>query len=235
MKLFRLIGGLFFVLITLILAKTSLVLLISVKSSWNGWLPLHAISFSTGFLVWLLAFVLLPRPATAYILGHELTHAFWGFLFGKSIRKISVSDHEGSVSLSGVNFLIVLSPYFFPFYSVLVILIYFIVWLFVNPVPVVWLWMGLLGVSWGFHVTFTFKALGERQPDFEVYGRFFSYTFILLINLFIVCVTLFIVTDVSLEMFVSSLKTDTLRVIDGIRFVFLKASEAIKHVQVNLQ
>ena len=31
---------------------------------------------------WLVVFLLLPKPMWIYVLGHELTHALWAWLFG---------------------------------------------------------------------------------------------------------------------------------------------------------
>src|SRR5256885_3988763 len=41
--------------------------------------------FSLGVLLWLIAFVGLPRPVLIYVFGHELTHAIWVWLMGGRI------------------------------------------------------------------------------------------------------------------------------------------------------
>src|SRR6201984_2652836 len=38
--------------------------------------------FSLGALLWLIAFIGLPRPVLLYVFGHELTHAIWVWLMG---------------------------------------------------------------------------------------------------------------------------------------------------------
>ena len=72
------------------------------------WIPLLA-----GFACWLVIFSLLPKPMWVYVLGHELTHALWTWLFGGKVKGIMVSSEGGHVVVSKHNFLIVLAPYFF--------------------------------------------------------------------------------------------------------------------------
>jgi len=38
--------------------------------------------FSLGAVLWLIAFLGLPRPILLYVFGHELTHAVWIWLMG---------------------------------------------------------------------------------------------------------------------------------------------------------
>ena len=47
------------------------------------WVPLLA-----GAACWIVVYLLLPKPMWIYVLGHELTHAVWGWLFGAEIRKL---------------------------------------------------------------------------------------------------------------------------------------------------
>ena len=41
--------------------------------------------FSLGAVLWLIAFLGLPRPIVMYVFGHELTHALWVLLMGGQI------------------------------------------------------------------------------------------------------------------------------------------------------
>lgn len=148
----------------------------------------------TGYFLWLGMWFFLPRPVRAYVVAHELTHALWGLLFGARVEKLQTSSTGGSVWLSKSNMFITLAPYFFPFYTVLVILVRLLVGCFFTVTPSPLLWLFLVGLTWGFHVTFTVQSLIVRQPDILEYGRLFSYVVIYLFNLtgvglWVVCTT----------------------------------------------
>ena len=64
-----------------------------------------------GLVIQLLAWFVLPMPVKTYVLGHELTHALWGVLFGAKVSKLRVTAQGGSVTLSKSNVLITLAPY----------------------------------------------------------------------------------------------------------------------------
>jgi hypothetical protein len=46
--------------------------------------------------------------------------------------------------------------------------------------------LGLWGIIWGYHYSFTLGLIPTRQPDFLIYGRIFSITLILLGNAFLI-------------------------------------------------
>lgn len=135
-----------------------------------------------GFFLWILFYLVLPRPVRAYVLAHELSHALWGLLHGRRVSQLRVSDRGGSVRIEKPNTLIVLAPYFFPFYTLLVVLAFGIGSLFTDLTPWRPVWLCAVGLTWGFHVTFTVSALGDHQTDIQKVGRLFSYTFIFLLN-----------------------------------------------------
>jgi hypothetical protein len=148
----------------------------------------------TGYFLWLGMWFFLPRPVKAYVVAHELTHALWGLLCGARVSNLRVSGSGGSVQVSKTNVVITLAPYFFPLYTILVILVRFILGCVVHPVPYPMLWLFLVGLTWGFHVTFTVQSLLISQPDIQEYGRLFSYALIYLFNLtgvglWVVCTT----------------------------------------------
>ena len=132
-------------------------------------------------------FLTLPQPIRSYVLAHELSHALWGMAMGARVHNMRLSKDGGSVSLSRTNFLITLAPYFFPLYTVLVIVVYRILVLFWDLEPYELYWLGLVGFTWGFHVTFTLKALSQHQPDIDEHGHVFSYVVILLMNMAGIC------------------------------------------------
>ena len=136
-----------------------------------------------GALFWVILFMGMPRPVRTYVLAHELTHALWGVLMGARVSNLRVSRAGGSVTLSKTNFLITLAPYFFPFYTFLVLITYGGLRLFVDMSTYEPLWLALVGLSWAFHVTFTVTTLMQHQPDIAEHGRVFSYAVIYSLNL----------------------------------------------------
>ncbi len=147
------------------------------------WVP-----FLGGALCWLVIFVWLPKPMWIYVLGHELTHALWTWLFGGEVKRMKVTSRGGHVVISKTNFVITLAPYFFPLYAVLVVGVFALG-------NVIWHWPGCLpwfhlcvGAAYAFHVTLTWHTLRTRQSDITSQGYWFSAVVIFLGN---VCVLLF--------------------------------------------
>ena len=147
------------------------------------WVPLLG-----GAACWCVIFFLMPKPMWIYVLGHELTHALWTWLFGGAVKKMKVTSSGGHVVISKTNFAIALAPYFFPLYVVLVVGVFAIG-------NLIWNWHGYLvwfhlcvGAAYAFHVTLTFHVLQTRQSDITSQGYLFSAVVIFLGN---VCVLLF--------------------------------------------
>ncbi len=150
------------------------------SSDWELWaLPI-------GFLIWVILFFLLPRPFRTYVLAHELTHALWALMMGGRVGKMKVEKTGGHVELSKTNFIITLSPYFFPFYTVLVIAAYYLTGLTTDVEPYRCWWLGTIGLTWAFHITFTVNMLSQHQPDVQEHGRIFSYTVIFSMNVLVI-------------------------------------------------
>src|SRR5437763_15417981 len=91
--------------------------------------------FSFGAVLWLVAFFGLPRPIVIYVFGHELTHALWVLLMGGRVSRFQVGRDGGHVVTNRNNFWIALAPYFFPLYSILAIVSYGVLSLFLNVQP----------------------------------------------------------------------------------------------------
>lgn len=162
-----------------------------------GGVGVEAVSLVFGMLAFVFCWMAISRPVRAYVLGHELTHALWGLMFGALPSKVRVSADGGSVNLTKSNFLITLAPYFFPFYTFVVIVIGLVTYAFVRPLPALPVWTGLIGFTWAFHVVFTLETLTQRQPDVKLYGRIFSWTFIFVMNVAVVLVWLAATSSVS--------------------------------------
>ena len=145
------------------------------------WVPLLA-----GAACWLVIFLFLPKPMWLYVLGHELTHVVWTWLFGGAVKKMKITSSGGHVIISKTNFLIVLAPYFFPLYAVMVIAVFAVGrWLWHWPLVYFHL---LVGAAYAFHLTLTVQVLQTRQSDITSQGYLFSAVVIFLGN---VCVLLF--------------------------------------------
>lgn len=157
-----------------------------VATAHAGGFSVEALSLLGGVTAFVVCWLVVPHPVRAYVLGHELTHALWGILFGARPSKVRVGATGGSVNLSKSNFIITLAPYFFPFYAFVVIVAAGLTALVVRPLPFLPLWLFLIGLTWAFHVLFTLETLAQRQPDVTLYGRLFSWTFVFLANVLFV-------------------------------------------------
>lgn len=156
----------------------------------SGGITAESIALVGGMAAFALCWMAVSHPVKTYVLGHELTHAIWGLLFGALPSKLRVSASGGSVNLTKSNMLITLAPYFFPFYTFLVIVVALITSAFIRPLPFLPLWMFAVGFTWAFHALFTLETLAQRQPDVKLYGRIFSWVFVFLANVALVLVFL---------------------------------------------
>ena len=148
--------------------------------------------FSLGAVLWLIAFIGLPRPILLYVFGHELTHAVWVWLMGGRVSRFRVGRDGGHIVTNRTNFWIALAPYFFPFYSILAIAIYGVLSIFYNMQPYGRVLYAVIGVTWAFHFTFTCWMIPKNQTDLSEHGTFFSLVVIYLINLMLLTVMLVI-------------------------------------------
>lgn len=148
--------------------------------------------FALGLIIWLVAFLSLPRPMWIYVFGHELTHALSVWLMGGRVSQFRISSTGGHILSDRINTWIALAPYFFPIYSLLVIAVYGaagLVW-DVSPLrPVLYM---LIGATWGFHITFTVWMIPRGQSDLTYGGTFFSLVIIYILNLAVLSVFLIV-------------------------------------------
>ncbi len=173
--------------------------------SQSAGLGVLSLSFLGGIVAFAALWLFAPHPVKTYVLGHELTHAIWGLLFGAKPSRLKVGESGGSVNLTKSNVVITLAPYFFPFYTFIVILAACAVSFFVKPLPALPAWMFAVGFTWAFHLLFTVQSLGLRQPDVQLYGRIFSWAFIFIANVLLVLAGLAFATDYGFARLLSSL------------------------------
>ena len=178
------LAGLLLVPFAVAITRTLIMLVqgFGVDSTWG--LPPAAWAMSGGFLLWLFVFITLPRPMKTYVLAHELTHALWAWCSGAKVSNLRIRSGSGSVVVSHSNLMITLAPYFFPLYTIIALLIYGLLGIWIDLRPWYLFWLALVGFTWSFHVTFTIASLMHYQSDIDDYGWLFSYVVIYIVNLF---------------------------------------------------
>ncbi|MDI6775139.1 MAG: hypothetical protein QME60_07070 [Verrucomicrobiota bacterium] len=209
LRLAKFIMGLLLIPACIAVTRTVVSLILAIQPSPDVFIPAPALALIGGFALWLLIYAALPRPARAYVLAHELTHALWGALMGARILNMKIRRNAGSVTLSKSNFLVSLAPYFFPLYTVIVIAAYYGCSLFMTNVQDYYLgWLGLVGLTWGFHFTFTLGSLFQRQSDIRENGRLFSYAVIYTLNALGIAFWIILVSSATWRQLADFLKKD---------------------------
>lgn len=147
-----------------------------------------------GAASWVVIFLLLPKPLWLYVVGHELTHALWAWMFGGRVKALRATSEGGHVVVTRSNTLILLAPYFFPLYAVLWAALWGLgTWAFRSEGLRPWFHYGL-GFTYAFHVTLTAFILRIRQPDIAAEGWFLSAVVIWLGNVLVLLLTLPLLT-----------------------------------------
>jgi len=139
--------------------------------------------FTLGAVLWVITFFGLPRPVVVYVFGHELTHAIWVWFMGGRVTQFKVGREGGHIMTDKQNVWISLAPYFYPIYSVLVVVLYGIAALFRDVSPYTCWLFAALGITWAFHVSFTLWMIPKGQTDLSYHGTFFSLVVIYLMNI----------------------------------------------------
>lgn len=164
------------------------------------------------FVVWMLR----VRPIKVYVLGHELTHAIVALCFGARVSNLRVTSHGGSVNVSKTNTLITLAPYFFPFYTIIVVLLAILLRCFMRELPICEAWLFAVGYTWCFHLCFTIRSVLQEQPDIRECGYLFSYVLIWILNVVGVSTWLVGTAGVPWKTFAHSVCTRTETAYDGV-------------------
>ena len=150
--------------------------------------------FTTGALsmvTWFFSGLLQKMFLFLYVLGHELTHAIFVFCHLGKVSGMKVSVHGGYIATNKSNILISLSPYFFPFWSMVLLLLYGILgYCFKLPHYSDQILYALLGASWTFHLLWTLWMIPRDQPDLKENDTFFSLVIIYLANILILAAML---------------------------------------------
>ena len=96
---------------------------------------------------------------------------------------------------SKTNFVIALAPYFFPFYVVMLVMLFLLAQL-VLPWERLGVWfLGCLGAAYAFHLTLTGHILRTRQSDITEHGYVFSAAVIFLGNISVLLIGIPLLTS----------------------------------------
>ncbi|NNE91379.1 MAG: hypothetical protein HKN23_07010 [Verrucomicrobiales bacterium] len=146
--------------------------------------------FTIGAVGWTVIFYTWRHKAMIwlYVAGHELTHAFFVLVCRGNVAEVKISSEGGHILTNRNNFLISLSPYFFPFYTIVLITLWGLVeWLFLDFTDGHrQILFGMIGLTWAFHLTFTIWMIQREQPDVDQNGRLFSFSMIILVNMLVI-------------------------------------------------
>lgn len=142
--------------------------------------------FATGVLLmtgWFFTGLLRPVFLYLYVLGHELTHILFIWVFRGRVSDWGVSLDGGYVTTDKSNIVIALSPYFIPLWAALGVVVHALLGLAVELPPVSdKILFGWVGFFWAFHLLWTLWMIPRDQPDLKENGRFLSLVIIYLAN-----------------------------------------------------
>lgn len=212
LRITRLCVGILLIPVCVAVTRSVGKLIMSIQPGTAAAIPAAGLALGGGLAIWLAVFFIMPAPVRTYVLAHELTHALWAMLMGARVSNMKVAKGGGSVTVSKTNFLITLAPYFFPLYTFLIVIAYYIAGIFYNMEPYFLWWLGLVGFTWGFHFTFTVSSLLQHQSDIKECGHIFSYTVIYLFNILGVALWVIIVSSATLEQFAHLIRKDTVTI-----------------------
>lgn len=161
------------------------------------------IPFFLGILSYTLIYPVFKKPLSSYVIGHELTHVLWVWLFRGRVHKVRVSRRGGMVQADRVNFWIELAPYFFPIYTITAVGVYLILSILWGMNRYFNLFAFILGLTWAFHLWMTVYVLRYNQPDIQASGILFSAVLIYTVNLIVLILLLvFISPELSFQGFI---------------------------------
>lgn len=108
-------------------------------------------------------------------LEHELTHALFALITFHPVTGIKTTDTQGGVIhfTGGNNWLIMVSPYFFPTFSFLCILLFWLLEIENNFTA-----NAILGCTMAYHLISTKHELHKEQTDLQETGFLFSWIFL---------------------------------------------------------
>ncbi len=119
-----------------------------------------------------------------YVFGHELTHAAFVKIFGGKVYEMEWGSTGGYVTTDKSNWVISLSPYFVPIWSVFAVMVYAVPSFFWEiPGEADLVFYAAMGASWSFHMAWTIWMIPRDQPDLKDNGTYLSLVLIYFGNL----------------------------------------------------
>lgn len=199
-KLKRLVAILFLLPLGFVTALTLGEMLSRAVFTIEFWRSEAVIFFLIGGVAWTAGYLTGWRPVRSYVFGHEVSHLLVARAFGGKIIDWDFSATGGYVETNKSNTWITLAPYLLPFYSLIVLLVFGVagmVWNLHHMQHIsvgeavlrfkpVWFFYILLGLTWCFHATFTWKTVVIEQSDLQRNGEFFSMLLIFLVNVMLI-------------------------------------------------
>ncbi len=159
--------------------------------------------FAVGALVmigWFWSRIGQPFFLYCYVFGHELTHAAFVKCFGGKVLDIDWGSEGGYVTTDKTNWVIALSPYFVPFWSVIAVIAYVGVSVFFEITPLGnHVFYCVVGATWSFHLSWTLWMIPRDQPDLKDNGTFLSLVLIWFGNIIVLIGLLCLAAPAPLE------------------------------------
>ncbi|MFH1646056.1 MAG: hypothetical protein ABIB11_06515 [Candidatus Omnitrophota bacterium] len=143
--------------------------------------------FLYGAIVYLIVHTLFFRPDYLYVLGHEVMHVVATWISGGRVTSFRVTARGGHVRTTKSNIFIALAPYFIPFYTILIVVIFWGVSLIMYTKASYNIFLWLVGFSLALHIVLTVDFLKTKQTDLLHAGYLTSNCLIYIVNLSIIC------------------------------------------------
>ncbi len=179
-----------------------------------------------GVLAYLAFHLLIIRPVYIYVLGHECVHILATWLCGGRVVSFSVTPSGGNVVTSKTNFFIELSPYFVPFYTIMLGAVYVLLRATGKSIPhMTPIFIFLIGVTLAFHFVMTAEILKMQQSDIARSGLVFSLVLILVLNLVVVMAVFSPLFRIS---FLDFIKDSYANSVEIYRIAYLRVTSALK-------
>ena len=188
----QIIGAVFLFPLGLVTTITLLVMFWRAITDMALWRSMEFVAFASGGVTWWLAWKCGVRPVTMYVYGHEMSHLLTAKAFGGEIFDWKATATGGYVETNKSNTWITLAPYLVPFYTCIVMILFGLTGLLVDMQQSIPVWRikivpalvfyYLVGFTWWFHATYTFKTIRIQQGDLTRNGEFFSMMLIFLFN-----------------------------------------------------
>lgn len=168
--------------------------------------------FLFGAVAYLVVHAAFFKPAYLYILGHELMHVVAALISGGKINSFKASSRGGSVNTNKSNIFIALTPYLFPFYTIIATAAFLVILVVTKSMAPYAPFLFVIGFTLAFHIILTIDFLKIRQTDLLHAGYLFSICLIFTVNLIVIG-------------FIFSLLFKELIFIDFIRAVYFKSKD----------